>query len=121
MLCVFRAGTLYLDVRVVSRNGDELRQAFAEPHGDVSLHIDGEGLEAFLQAADSEIAQAADVLTQVNPSYLRQAQTTHGDETCRNNTNTHCECFEKVTLTTGKMKGIKRGEVIFLSVINFTL
>lgn len=75
------AGTLYLDVRVVRRNWNELRQAFAEPHGDVSLHVDGEGLKAFLQTADSKITQAADILAQVDPTHLRQAQTTHRDET----------------------------------------
>lgn len=94
---IFNAGTLYLDVRVVSRNRNELRQAFAEPHGDVSLHIDGKGLEAFLQATDSKIAQAADVLAQVDPTHLRETQTTHRNETWRNNTNTqHHDGFERV-------------------------
>lgn len=77
-----------LDVRVVSRNRNELRQAFAEPHGDVSLHVYGEGLEAFLQTADSKIPQAADVLAQVDPTHLREAQTTYRDKTWRNSTNT---------------------------------
>lgn len=76
--------SLYLNVRVVIRDRNELRQAFAEPHGDVSLHVDGKRLEAFLQATDSEIAQAADILTQVDPPHLREAQTTHRDKTYRN-------------------------------------
>lgn len=80
---------LYLYVRVVRRNRNELRQAFAEPHGDVSLHVDGEGLEAFLQTADSKVAQTADVLAQVNPTHLRKAQTTHWDKTWRNTNTKH--------------------------------
>ena len=46
---------------------DELRQSLAEPHGDVSVHVDGEGLVAFLQAADGEILQRAHLLPKVHP------------------------------------------------------
>lgn len=74
---------LYLNVRVFCRNRDELGQALAEPHGDVSLHVDGERLKALLQATDGEVAQAADVLAQVEPANLRQAQTTHRDKAWR--------------------------------------
>lgn len=74
---------LYLNVRVFCRNRDELGQALAEPHGDVSLHVDGERLKALLQATDGEVAQAADILAQVEPANLRQAQTTHRDKAWR--------------------------------------
>ena len=70
----------YLDVGVFGGHGDELRQALAEPHGDVTLHVDGEGLEALLQAADGEVAKAADVLTQVDAAHLGQTQAAHRDE-----------------------------------------
>ena len=70
-------------MRVFCRNRDELGQALAEPHGDVSLHVDGEGFKALLKATDGEVAQAADVLAQVEPANLRQAQTTHRDKTWR--------------------------------------
>lgn len=70
----------YLDVVVIGGDGHELRQTFTEPHGRVSLHVDGERLESFLQAADGEVAQAADVLAQVDPADLRQAQGAHRDE-----------------------------------------
>lgn len=71
----------HLDVVVVGGNRDELRQTFTEPHGNVSLHVDGKRFKSFLQAADGKIAQAADVLTKIDPSHLRQAQGAHRDKT----------------------------------------
>ena len=65
---------------VVGWHGHELGQALAEPHGDVPLHVDGKGFEALLQAADSEVAQRANVLAQVDAGHLRRAQTAHQDE-----------------------------------------
>lgn len=55
--------TKHLDVRVIGRRGDELREAFAEPHGNVSFHVDGKGLESLLQPTDGEVTKAADILT----------------------------------------------------------
>lgn len=66
---------------VVGGDRVKLGQAFAEPHGNVSLHVDGKGLKAFLKAADGKEAQAADILAKINPSNLGQAQCTHWDET----------------------------------------
>lgn len=65
---------------VVSRHWDELRQTLAEPHGDVSLHVDGKRFKSFLQSTNGEIAQAANVLSQIDAAHLRQAQCTHRDE-----------------------------------------
>lgn len=72
----------YLDMIVVGGHGDKLGQTFAEPHGDVSLHVDGERFKSFLQPTNGKISQAADVLAQIDPSDLRQAEGTHRDETC---------------------------------------
>lgn len=72
---------LHLYVLVVGRDGHKLRQPLAEPHGDVSVHVDGERLVAFLQAADGEVLQGADVLAEVHPPHLPHPQTAHGDET----------------------------------------
>lgn len=59
----------------------ELGQTFTEPHGDVSLHVDGERFKTFLQATDGKVAQAADILPEINPANLTQAQCTHWDKT----------------------------------------
>lgn len=64
---------LHLDMRMVGGDRDELRETLAEPHGYVSLHVDGEGFESFLQATDGEELQAANILAQVNPTHLREA------------------------------------------------
>lgn len=61
----------YLNMVVISRHRHKLGQTFTEPHGDVSLHIDGKRFKSFLQATNGKIAQAADILTQINPSNLR--------------------------------------------------
>lgn len=66
---------------VISRCRHKLGQTFTEPHGNVSLHIDGKRFKSFLQATDGKVAQAADILTKINPSNLRQAQGAHRDET----------------------------------------
>lgn len=65
---------------VISGYRHKLRQTFTEPHGNVSLHIDSKRFKSFLQATDGKVAQAADILTKINPSNLRQAQGTHWDK-----------------------------------------
>ncbi len=70
-----------LHVLVVERDGDELRQAFADPHGQIAVHVDGEGFVALLQAADGEVLQSAHVLPKVHPAHLTHAQTADRDET----------------------------------------
>ena len=61
----------YLNMAVAGGDGFELRQALAEPHCNVPLHVDGEGFESLLQTADGEVAQAANVLTEVDAADLR--------------------------------------------------
>lgn len=65
---------------VIAGYRHELRQTFTEPHGDVTFHVDGKGFKSFLQATDGKIAQAADVLAEINPSHLGQAQGADRDE-----------------------------------------
>ena len=55
---------------VISGYRHKLRETFAEPHGCVSFHIDTKRFKPFLQATDGKVAQAADILTQINPSNL---------------------------------------------------
>lgn len=69
---------------VVLGDVDEGRQAFAEPHGDLSVHVDSEGFEALLQATRGVVLKAAGVLPQVHTANLRLGQTTHWDEAWRN-------------------------------------
>lgn len=59
----------------------KLGQTFTEPHGNVSLHIDGKRFKSFLQATDGKVSQAAHILPKINPSNLRQAQGAHWYET----------------------------------------
>lgn len=56
-------------------------QAFAEPHGHFTVHVDGEGLEALLQATHGVVLKGAGVLPQIHTAHLRQTQTTDRDET----------------------------------------
>lgn len=62
---------------MISRCIDELGKALAEPHGNVSFHVDSKGLKSLLQATDGKVTKTADVLTQVDPADLGQAQTAH--------------------------------------------
>ncbi len=71
------------DVMVVFGHVAEGGQAFAEPHGHLTVHVDGEGLEALLQAAHGVELKRAGVLPQIHTAHLRQTQTTDRDETWR--------------------------------------
>lgn len=55
---------------VISGYRHKLRETFAEPHGCVSFHIDSKRFKPLLQATDGKVAQAADILTQINPTNL---------------------------------------------------
>lgn len=69
-----------LYVLMVGWDGDELRQSFADPHGRISVHVDGKGFIALLQATDGEVLQRAHVLPEIHPADLRDAQTADGNE-----------------------------------------
>ena len=70
-------------MQVVLGYFDKSGQALAEPHGDLSVHVYTEGLEAFLETTHGVVLKSAGVLAQVHASNLRQAQATHRDETWR--------------------------------------
>lgn len=88
----------HLNVIMVSRHWDELGQTLAEPHSDVSLHVDGEGLKSLLQSTNGKIAQTANILAQVDTPHLRQAQCTHGDETWQTRNKTNEERMRKAKI-----------------------
>lgn len=70
-------------MHVVLRHDDEGGQTLAEPHGDLPVHVDSEGLEALLQATHCVVLEGAGVLAQVHASDLRHSQAAHRDETWR--------------------------------------
>ncbi len=71
----------HLYVLVVGGRRHKLRQPLADPHGDVTVHVDSKWFIALLQAADGEILQSADVFTKVHPPYLTHTQTANWDKT----------------------------------------
>ncbi len=81
-MCI-AADSPHLYVLVVGGNRDKLRQPLAEPHGDIPVHVDSERFVAFLQAADSEVLQSANVFTKVHSPHLTHTQTAHWDKTWR--------------------------------------
>lgn len=74
---------LYLDMHVVLGYVDKGGKALAEPHGDLSVHVDSEGLKPFLETTHGVVLKTAGVLSQVHTPNLRHAQTAHRDETWR--------------------------------------
>lgn len=65
---------------VVLWHVDKGRQALAEPHGDLSVHVDRVGLKPFLKAAHGVVLEGASVLPQIHATHLSQAETTHRNE-----------------------------------------
>ena len=57
-------------MRMISGCRDELREALAEPHGNVSFHVNSKGFKSLLQATNGKVTETADVLTQVDPADL---------------------------------------------------
>lgn len=68
------------DMVVVLRHVDKRRQALAEPHSDLSVHVDGEGFEALLKAAHGVVLEGAGVFAQVHATHLRQAKAADWNE-----------------------------------------
>lgn len=62
---------------------DKGGEALAEPHGDLSVHVDGEGLEPFLETAHGVVLKGTGILAEVHTSDLGHTQAAHGDETWR--------------------------------------
>lgn len=57
---------LYLNMHVVLGYIDKGGQALAEPHGDLSVHVYSEGLEALLETTHGVILKSAGILAQVH-------------------------------------------------------
>ena len=74
---------LHLNMHVVFGYVDKGGKALAEPHGDLSVHVDTKGLETFLETTHGVVLKSAGVLAQVHATDLRHTQTAHRDETWR--------------------------------------
>lgn len=61
---------------VVLRHVDKSRQSLAEPHGDLTVHVDGKGFKAFLKAAHGVVLEGASIFAQVHATHLSQTETT---------------------------------------------
>lgn len=59
---------------------DERRQTLAEPHGDLSVHVDSEGFESLLKAAHGVVLEGAGVFPQIHAADLGQTEAAHWDE-----------------------------------------
>lgn len=75
--------SVYLNVRMVRRHIEKGGQALAEPHGDLSVHVNSKGLKAFLETAHGVVLESTGVLAQVHAADLRHTETAHRDETWR--------------------------------------
>lgn len=71
---------LYLNMHVILRYIEKSGQTLAEPHGDISVHVDSEGLKAFLETTHGVVFKSAGILAQVHTANLRHAYTAHRDE-----------------------------------------
>lgn len=64
-------------MRVVCRCINELWKALAEPHGNISFHVNGKWFKSLLQATDGKVTKTADILAQIDSADLGQTQTAH--------------------------------------------
>lgn len=69
-------------VVVVLGHVDKSGQTLAEPHGDLPVHVDGEGFETFLKPAHGVILECAGIFAQIHASYLCQAEAADGNKPC---------------------------------------
>lgn len=61
------------DVTVAFRHVEESGQTFTEPHGDLTVHVDGERFKALLQSTHGVVFKSAGVFTQVHSADLRKS------------------------------------------------
>lgn len=69
-------------VVVVFGDIDKSGQTLAEPHGDLPVHVDGEGFETFLESAHGVVLEGAGIFAQIHASYLCQAKAADGNKPC---------------------------------------
>lgn len=62
---------------------DKCWEAFAEPHGHVTIHVDSKRLKALLEAAHGIKLEGAGVHPEIHAADLRQPQRADGHKACR--------------------------------------
>lgn len=64
-------------------NIDKCRKALAEPHCNISVHVDSERLKALLQATHGIKLEGTGICAEIHAANLRQTQRADGHEPCR--------------------------------------
>lgn len=59
---------------------DKGRKTLAEPHGELTVHVDSKGFESFLKATHGVVLEGASIFPEVHTTHLRQAKATHWNE-----------------------------------------
>lgn len=72
----------YLYLGMILWHVDEGWEALAEPHRDVSVHVDGKRLKALLEAAHRVKPEGAGVHPEIHAADLRQPQRADGHKAC---------------------------------------
>lgn len=67
---VFDCVSSYCDVVVVLRHIDKGRQTLAEPHGELTVHVDSKGFKSFLKATHCVVLEGASIFPQVHTTHL---------------------------------------------------
>lgn len=70
-------------MHVILQYVDKGGEAFAEPHGDLSVHVDSKRLKAFLETTHGVELESVGVFAEIHTSDLGHTQTAHWDKTWR--------------------------------------
>lgn len=62
---------------------DERREALAEPHRHVAVHVDGKRLKALLEAAHGIELEGTGIHPEIHAADLRKSQRADGHKACR--------------------------------------
>lgn len=69
-------------MRVILWHIDKRWQALAEPHGNVSVHVDSKRLKALLEAAHGIKLEGTGIRPEIHAADLRQSQRADGHKAC---------------------------------------
>lgn len=78
--CNCLATFAHRNVVVVLWHVDKSGQALAEPHGDLSVHVDSKRFEALLKATHGVVLEGAGIFAQVHATHLSQTKAADRDE-----------------------------------------
>lgn len=75
--CCLNGLCSYCNVVVVFWHVDKSRQTLAEPHRDLSVHVDSKGFKSLLKATCCVVLEGASIFPQVHATHLSQTETTN--------------------------------------------